>query len=117
MKKREIVIFAGLFAIALAIILIMQFAPGGDNLTVLVTVDSEEYKRIDIDSETKATFTIKTEHGENHVVIENGTVNVIAADCLNQICVDTKKATVIGDIIVCLPHKVVIEIIESDYID
>jgi hypothetical protein len=113
MKKKEIIFFGILFAAALAAVLIMQLAPSADNKTVLITVDGEEYKRINIDEETYEAFTIETEHGVNNVVIEHGYVNVISADCPTQICVNTKEAYAAGDIIVCLPHKVVIEIVED----
>ena len=113
MKKREIIIFASIFVIALVSIVVMGLVPRADTKTVIISVDGQEYKRIEIDTQTVASFTIDTEHGQNHVVIENGTVNVIAADCPNQICVNTKAARRPGDIIVCLPHKVVIEIVEN----
>ena len=113
MKKREIIIFGTIFLVALGLILMMQLMPTGETKTVLITIDGEEYKRIEIDDSTYETFTIETEHGTNEVVIENGKVNVIAADCPNQICVNTKEANSPGDLIVCLPHKVVIEIVEE----
>jgi len=113
MKKKEIIIFAALFVAALIAVLIMQFAPSADSKTMLITVDGEEYKRVTIDEETYESFTIETEHGQNSVVIENGYINVVSADCPNQICVNTKEAYTAGDVIVCLPHKVVIEIVEE----
>ena len=113
MKKKEIIFFTSIFIFALVIILVMQLAPSGDTKTVLITVDGEEYKRITIDDTTVETFTIETEHGINNVVIENGAVSVVSADCPNQICVNTKEAQKAGDIIVCLPHKAVIEIVEE----
>lgn len=113
MKKREIIIFASLFVVALAAVLVMQLASTPDNKTILITIDGEEYRRINIDEETYEEFTIETEHGVNNVIIENGYINVVSADCPNQICVNTKEAYGFGDNIVCLPHKVVIEIIRE----
>lgn len=113
MKKKEIIVFALIFVAALAAVLLMQLAPSPDSKTVLITIDGEEYKRMTIDEETYETFTIETEHGFNNVVIENGYINVISADCANQICVNTKEAYLAGDVIVCLPHKVIIEIVEE----
>ena len=113
MKKKEILIFAIIFVIAVASIVFMELRPASDTKTLLITVDGEEYKRISIDTSTNASFTIETPDGYNNVVITNGSVDVVSADCKNQVCVNTKEATKAGDIIVCLPHKVVIEIVEE----
>ena len=113
MKKKEILIFAIIFAIALASIIFMELKSDSETKTLLITVDGEEYKRMSIDSATNASFTIETEHGYNNVVITNGEVDVVSADCKNQVCVNTKEATKAGDWIVCLPHKVEIEIVEE----
>ena len=114
MKKKEILIFSILFLAAVASIVIMQITQQADVKTLLITVDGEEYKRIEIDDSTQMSFTIETEHGINNVEISDGKVNVVSADCPNQICVNTKAASNIGESIVCLPHKVVIEIIEKE---
>ncbi|MEX1378362.1 MAG: NusG domain II-containing protein [Eubacteriales bacterium] len=113
MKKKEILIFAIIFLIAAASILFLELKPASEKRTLLITVDGEEYKRISIDTATNASFSIETEDGYNSVVITNGEVDVVAADCKNQVCVNTKEATKAGDLIVCLPHKVVIEILEE----
>lgn len=114
MKKKEIIIFSVVFLIALISILIIRFTNQAEIKTVLITVDGEEYKRVQIDNSTQISFTVETEHGINKVEISQGKVNVIWADCPNQVCVNTKEASRTGDIIVCLPHKVVIEIIEAE---
>ena len=87
--------------------------PSGETKTVLIKVDGEEFKRIYIDNETKDSFTIEKENGVNEVNIADGKVNIVSADCPTQVCVNTKEANVAGDLIVCLPHKVVIEIVEE----
>ena len=48
---------------------------------------------------------------ENLMVIEKGKVRVTEADCPDSICVKTRSASYVGESIVCLPHKLVIEII------
>lgn len=48
--------------------------------------------------------------GTNVVEIKNGKVDVISADCENQICVDHPKISKKGQQIVCLPNKIVITI-------
>ena len=115
MKRKEIIFFAALLVVAAAAIVVMQLInQGASGKIVLVTVDGEEYRRIPFNDSTDMSFTIRTDAGSNDVVIEGGHVDVVSADCPSQVCVDTKQASEIGDMIVCLPHKVVIEIIKDD---
>ncbi len=48
--------------------------------------------------------------GTNLVEIKNGKVDVVSAECKNQICVNHKKITKKGEQIVCLPNKIIITI-------
>ena len=48
--------------------------------------------------------------GSNTVVIENGTVYMKDADCPDKLCEKTGKISKNGETIVCLPHRVVVEI-------
>lgn len=114
MKKKEIIFFAVLFIAALLSIFIMRYINQGSDKVLLVTIDGEEYKTIELNDDTNTSFTVETEEGVNYVEVVDGTVNVVSADCPNQICVHTKEASEVGDEIVCLPHKVVIEIIKNE---
>lgn len=53
---------------------------------------------------------IADEHGENTIRIEDETVAVVDADCPDLVCVKTGKAKKKGDVIACLPHKLLIEV-------
>lgn len=54
------------------------------------------------------------EEGQNVVRIADGTVDVISATCSNQICVDHDPISQAGEEIVCLPHGVVIDVVEDE---
>ncbi|MDO5044231.1 MAG: NusG domain II-containing protein [Coriobacteriia bacterium] len=56
---------------------------------------------------------LKNQYGTNDVVINNGQVWVAHASCKNQICVHTGKISEIGDMIVCLPNKVLIQLVSD----
>ena len=53
---------------------------------------------------------IQDEHGENTIRIEGETIAVIDADCPDLVCIKTGKAAKKGDVIACLPHKLLIEV-------
>ena len=106
-----ILIIIAVAALGAALTLLLQ-PPAGDGKQVLITVNGEEYGRYPLD--TDADFTIQTPWGYNTVIIHDGQADVHEADCLNQICVNTVPASEIGDMIVCLPHKLVVEIVPED---
>ena len=51
--------------------------------------------------------------GGNTVVIQNGQVAVTQADCPDQVCVRHGPTDRTGDPIVCLPHKLVVEVVDG----
>jgi len=53
---------------------------------------------------------IADEHGANTIRIEDESLAVIDADCPDHVCVKTGKAMKKGDVIACLPHKLLIEV-------
>lgn len=47
---------------------------------------------------------------ENILVIKDGQAQMIKADCPDLICVKHKPVSHVGESIVCLPHKVLVEV-------
>lgn len=59
-------------------------------------------------------ITIEGDGGENTLTIKNGKADMSDADCPDKICVSHKPISKTGESIVCLPHKIVVEIISDD---
>ena len=53
----------------------------------------------------------------NIVRIHGSKVSVLKADCRSQVCVDHKPISKAGESIICLPHKLVVEIVSPDDAD
>ena len=109
-KKRilaDILLVAGVLAAALIVFLLI---PRGGGSTVVVTVDGKEYASLPLDED--AELLIESESGTNLLVISGGKASVVEADCPNRVCVETGAISSEGQLIVCLPHKVVIEIVD-----
>lgn len=53
---------------------------------------------------------IATENGYNIIEIKDGTVRISEADCRDKICVNHRPIGKTGETVVCLPHKLVVEI-------
>ena len=80
--------------------------------TAVITIGNEIYKTIDLSVD--GSFQIKTPKGENTVEIKNNSIAVISADCKDNICVKSGAISKHGEIIACLPHKLLIEIKDED---
>ncbi|WP_313756305.1 NusG domain II-containing protein [Tissierella sp.] len=78
---------------------------------ISIQVDGKEYKKIIFDkSVIGKTIPIETKFGYNLVEIGEDKVRVIEADCPDKIDVLQGYISKPGEIIVCLPNKLVIEI-------
>lgn len=114
MKKKEIIILALVVAVLAVVVLGMNILGAQGARRMIITVDGEEYQNIALTQQTNQHFTVDTPYGYNEVVITDGVVDVVSADCDSQVCVNTKPASKISDKIVCLPHRMIIEIVGAD---
>ena len=106
-KKADIFLILGLAVAGLAVWLLLLF-PGGDETTVVITVDGAVYGRYSLDEDR----TVILDDGDDHntVVIRDRTVQMAEANCRGGDC---KRQGVIrknGQSIICLPHRIVVRI-------
>lgn len=88
---------------------------------VHIEIDGEVYKEIIFDEKTEMSLEIDSTYGYNNIVIDSGYVNMIQADCPDQICVVERKINRVGEMIICLPNRTLVEIrgvseSDTDYI-
>ena len=86
---------------------------GGSGTRAVISVDGKVYDTVDLDAVAAAyEFTVETEYGWNTVRVSHGAIQVAAADCPDQVCV--RQGTIEDGAlpIVCLPHRLVIQIEE-----
>lgn len=80
---------------------------------IIITLDGEVYNTLSLDK--AAVITIEDgKGGFNIIQVENGAVSVSEANCSNQTCVHTGSVSRSGEIIACLPHRLVISIESKD---
>jgi Protein of unknown function (DUF1312). len=78
----------------------------------VIKVGNEIYREIPASRmQGHDTFTVKTPAGYNVIEVSTGRIRVKDADCPDKICVRTGWIDKPGEVIVCLPHKLVIQII------
>ena len=111
-KRNDIIMGAIVLVIAL-VSLVFFVVTKKEGSMILITVGGEEYQTLELDQ--NVTFTIDGEgNWHNSVVVEDGYVWMSDADCPDKLCVKHNKIHYNHETIVCLPHKVVVEIINGE---
>ncbi|MFD3158345.1 NusG domain II-containing protein [Haloimpatiens sp. FM7330] len=75
-----------------------------------ISVKNKLYKKVPVSDNHKEVIKIETDLGKNIIKIHDNGVEMIEADCNDHICEYTGFIKEVGEIIVCLPHQVVVEI-------
>ncbi len=113
MKKWDKIIIGVLLLISfLPYLLFKVFLVGDFNGTyAYVTVEGEPYKEIPLTGQVAPKeYIIKTSRGTNVLVVENESIRVEEADCADHLCEEFGAKSQVGDVIVCLPNQVYIEV-------
>lgn len=111
-NKAEIILVFVLLFLAALMLLFMEFT-ATSGVWAVVYVDGIEYGRYPLNADLEVV--ISTEHGENTLVIKDGEADVASADCPDKTCVRARSAVNSGEMIVCLPHKVMVKIEGEDF--
>ncbi len=111
MKRWDIILIA-ITLLAAAGIYFFYMGNAKEGGTAVITVDGDVFDTLPLDEHTK--LRVETPWGYNVVTVTDGSVSVTDADCRDSICVNHKKITKTGETIVCLPHKMVVEIEGGD---
>ena len=111
MKNDIILVVVVLIVAAAGIFLLNHFKT--DGVYAVVKLDGVETARYPLSQNIEKV--IETgDNGKNTLVIKNGKAFIKDANCPDKICEGHNKISYTGETIVCLPHKVVIEIVADD---
>ncbi len=105
--KRDLMLIIILLAVMIILFLFM-YLNKKTGYNVRISADGKTIKTLSLDKDEEYVFEV--DKGYNVVVIKNNEVYVKEADCPDKICVKHKKISNIGETIICLPHKLVVEI-------
>ena len=101
------------------LIVCLLIAGGLLALAVFLKTDPGAVVLVKVDGRTEAVFPLNenagfdiagADGGHNRLVIENGEARIDEADCPDGLCRRMGKISKNGQSIICLPHKVVVEI-------
>ena len=92
-----------------------QYAEEDSVNVAVITVDNEIVEEIQLtgNTETREIEIEVSDHDNNIIEVDNERIHIKSATCPDQICVRTGYISSPGQTIVCLPHKLVVEI-QSD---
>ena len=111
MKKRDI----GLIGIVLLIAFLCWFIPyvrgqfTYEKAQLRITVDGEEYGVYSLEEDQVIRI-----GDTNEFEIKDGYVTMTEADCPDHLCMKQKRISKTGGTIVCLPNRVVLEIVSRE---
>ena len=81
----------------------------GHAMKVVIQIDGKRVHTMELDKD--AEYRAETADGNyNTVVVKDQSVRVEEADCKNQICVKTGAIHFPGEVIACMPHRMMIYI-------
>lgn len=109
MKKNDI--FLAVIILAIAVLGLLFYGNLGKETagTITITVDGEVFGTYSLEKDQEIPIG-KT----NRLVIKDGEADMIEADCPDQICVKHKSISKNKESIVCLPNKVIVEVVGGD---
>ncbi len=108
MKKNDLILIVAIIFLAGVGFLWNHMQGQEEAAAVIVYVEGEKKDTYFLSQDGE--YEIKTKNGRNLLVIQNGKADVTEADCPDSLCVKQASINKNGETIVCLPHKVVVEI-------
>lgn len=107
---KYLIVFIVVFSL-LSLVYTKKSAFNQNEKYISIQVNGEEVKKIIFDKKIiGSTIPIETEYGYNLIEIGDGKVRVIEASCPDKLDVKQGYISKTGEIIVCLPNRLTIEI-------
>lgn len=103
------IIFLSILVCAGILLTILIYSPRSSTGTyVEIRINGERTAAYSLSADRRET--LHSASGENTIIIKDGAVSMAAADCPDKVCVSMRRISRSGETIVCLPHKLVLEI-------
>ncbi len=116
MTRADKAIMIGMILISLIsmfIVNIFFYGPAGTN--VIVEVDGQLYAKYNFNNITSPkSIEINTRYGYNKVEIDKNRARIVESTCPDQLCVQQGWIQKANEMIVCLPHRLVVKITGED---
>jgi len=84
---------------------------GSDAIVLEIFSENNLYATYDLPVKEPVKLRIDSQYGYNIVVIEDNEASILESDCRDQVCVKEGTIDSPGEMIVCLPNKLVVQIV------
>lgn len=109
-RKRNTVLFLIILFLIIGIgFLIQRYYFGKSGISAIIEQDGETVAELDLNKDTELVLNDGT-GGSNTITVQNGHISVTEANCPDLVCVRTGAISQTGEVIACLPHKLIITI-------
>lgn len=109
-KKRDLLLIGGILLIAVVFYgsnLLLNRTPAA---IVEVSVDGVVVEELDLHTDTELTIQ-GYNGGTNHLIIREGHAYISEATCPDKVCVHQGKVQKSGEMLVCLPNRMIAKIV------
>lgn len=112
-RKRDLFFLAVIFAAVLIFYAVVHFQQKESGSLIEITVDKKVYGTYSLETDQEIPIVINGTE-TNHVQISGGYADMTEASCPDLLCVHQSKISKVSETIVCLPNKVVVEVIAGE---
>lgn len=109
-KYDKILVVSVLLISVISIFYISNSTMNYNKKYVDIYIDGSIYKKYTLDKRTNEVVVLETGYGKNVIEIKNNSAKMIESSCADQLCIKHKPISETGELIVCLPNRVVVEI-------
>jgi len=110
LTRYDIILIAGLLAVAIVGLGVVRFRTGGTS-EVVISVDGEEAIRVPLSEDRR--FSVDGKFGKTEIEIKDKRVRVVDSPCKRKICVQSGWIDRPYQTIICVPNRVVINLQSS----
>lgn len=107
-SKKDILLLGSILSLAAAGFLALWLFGQREGASVRILLEGQLYGEYDLRANRE--ISVACSGGFNKVIIEEGQVYVAEADCPDGWCVRHAAVSRAGEVIVCLPHRLVVEV-------
>lgn len=112
MKKNDVILGGGILIAALLLFLVMHLTRSEEGNQIQITVDGTIYGTYSLAKDQ--VIEVKEKDFYNRIRIQDGKAYMEEANCPDGYCEEQGKISGRTQTIVCLPHKLVVEVLDAD---
>ncbi len=113
MKKADFILIAVVAVIVGVILFFLYGINNGTGAYVQIEIDGKIVETLPIDTDTTREI-VSDGNGTNTLIIKDGYAKMTEANCPDSLCTNQKRISRNGESIICLPHKVVVSVVNEN---